>query len=457
MPRLGTMTEPATSRTDALRTATDEAMPRVRAWLEELVRIPSVSDVEGDAPQVQASAQAVTRILTEAGFPEVEILTEGGRPAVLARHPAPPGAPTVLLYAHHDVQPPGNEADWDSPPFEPTERAGRLFARGAADDKAGIAAHLAAYLAHAGQPPVGLTVFVEGEEESGSASLPDILGRHHDRLAADVFVIADSTNWDIGAPALTTSLRGLVNCIVEVRTLDHGVHSGMWGGVVPDALTTLARLLATLHDEAGNVAVDGLVSGPASDLVYPEDRLRAESSVLDGVQLIGTGSVVSRLWTRPAIAVTGLDAPATAHASNTLVPVARAKVSLRVAPGDDCHAALVALTRHLEDHVAWGARVSVSDPDLGQPYAIDARGPAFDAARTAFADAWDGAEPVDIGVGGSIPFIAEFAAAFPDAAIVVTGVEDPDTRAHGANEGLHLGEFARVCLAEALLLDRLTP
>ncbi len=444
-------------RTKALRTATHDVLPRVRGWLDELVRIPSVSDVAGDAPQVQRSAEAVARILGEAGFPEVDIVSEGGRPAVVARHPAPDGAPTVALYAHHDVQPPGDDTDWDSPPFEPTERGDRLYGRGAADDKAGIAAHLAAYLAHGARPPVGLTVFVEGEEESGSSSLPDILRQHRDRLAADVFVIADSTNWDIGAPALTTSLRGLVNCTVEVRTLDHGVHSGMWGGVVPDALTTLTRLLATLHDDRGDGAVDGLVTGTASDLVYPEERVRAESAVLDGVHLTGTGSVVGRLWTRPAIAITGLDAPATAHASNTLVPAARAKISLRVAPGDDCHAALAALTRHLQQHVAWGAHVSVSDPDLGQPHAIDARGSAYDAARSAFTDAWDGVEPVDIGVGGSIPFIAEFAAAFPDAATLVTGVEDPDTRAHGANEGLHLGEFARVCLAEALLLDRLAP
>ncbi len=445
------------ARTQALRTATDQALPRVRGWLDELVRIPSVSDVEGDAPQVHASADAVARILAEVGFPQVQIVQEGGRPAVIARHPAPDGAPTVLLYAHHDVQPVGDEADWDSPPFDPTERGDRLYGRGAADDKAGIAAHLAAYLAHRGNPPVGVTVFVEGEEESGSASLPDILRRHRDTLAADVYVIADSVNWEIGTPSLTTSLRGLATCTVQVRTLEHGVHSGMWGGVVPDALTVLARLLATLHDDNGDVAVSGLMAGPAADLVYPEDRLRAESSVLEGVRLIGTGSVVERLWARPAIAVTGIDAPAAAHASNTLVPVARARISMRVAPGDDCHRALAALTEHLERQVAWGAEVSVSDPDVGQPYGIDARGLAYDAARSAFTEAWDGTAPVDIGMGGSIPFIAEFAAAFPDAAIVVTGVDDPDTRAHGANESLHLPEFARVCVAEALLLDRLAP
>ena len=442
-------------RTAALRSAVERDTPRVRGWLEELVRIPSVSDVDGDAPEVRRSAEAVARILTEAGFPTVDIVQEGGRPAVVAHHPAPAGAPTVLLYAHHDVQPPGDEADWDSPPFTPTERDGRLYGRGAADDKAGIAAHLAAYLAHDSQPPVGVTVFVEGEEESGSESLATILERHRDRLGADVFVIADSTNWDIGVPALTTSLRGLVNCIVEVRTLHHGVHSGMWGGVVPDALTALVRLLATLHDDEGNVAVEGLTSGPAAALDYPTDRLRAESSIRAGVELIGSGSVVERIWTKPAIAITGLDAPASAHASNTLLPSARAKISVRIAPGDNTESAYAAINAHLQRHAPWGAEVTVSDPDLGEPYAIDAQGPAYDAARSAFADAWDGTQPVDIGVGGSIPFIAEFAAAYPDAAILVTGVEDPDTRAHGANEGLHLAEFERVCLAEALLLERL--
>ncbi len=446
-----------TTRTEDLRDAVHRVMPRVRDWHDELIRIPSVSDVDGDAPEVRRSADAVARILGEAGFAEVGLVEEGGRPAVVAQHPAPAGAPTVLLYAHHDVQPPGDAADWSSPPFEPTERDGRLYGRGTADDKAGIAAHLAAFLAHDGQPPVGVTVFVEGEEESGSESLPAILERHRDRLAADVIVIADSGNWDVGVPALTTTLRGLVNCMVEVRTLHHGVHSGMWGGVAPDALTTLVRLLATLHDEAGDVAVDGLVSGPASDLEYPEERLRAESSLRDGVRTIGTGSVVERLWTRPAIAITGLDAPDAAHASNTLLPVARAKVSLRIAPGDDPDRAYDLLRQHLEQYVPWGGEVTVSSPDLGAPYAIDARGPAYDAARSAFTDAWDGTRPVDIGVGGSIPFIAEFAEAFPDAAILVTGVEDPDARAHGADESLHLAEFGRVCVAEALLLDRLAP
>jgi acetylornithine deacetylase/succinyl-diaminopimelate desuccinylase-like protein len=375
---------------------------------------------------------------------------------VIARKPAPEGRPTVLLYAHHDVQPEGARESWETEPFEPTERDGRLFGRGAADDKAGIAAHLAAVRAHGDDLPVGVTVFVEGEEESGSESLPAILDQYRDELASDVMVIADSTNWDIGVPALTTSLRGLAGCVVEVRTLDHAVHSGMWGGVAPDALTTLIQLLATLHDAEGNVAVEGLVSGPASDLEYPEERLRAEAGLLDGVRQLGSGTVVERLWTKPAISVIALDTTRVAEASNTLLPVARAVVSMRVAPGDDATRAQQALKDHLTSHAPFGAKVSFSDDeDTGAPFAIDATGPAYDAARAAFTEAWDGTKPVDIGVGGSIPFIAEFAERFPDAAILVTGVEDPDTRAHGANEGLHLGEFARVCLAETLLLRNL--
>ena len=438
-----------------LRDRLAQVMPGVRADLEDLVRIPSVWAQPEHRHDVHRSAEAVAQLLRGAGFAQVDVVSEGGAPAVIAHHPAPAGAPTVLLYAHHDVQPTGDPAAWTSAPFEPTERGARLYGRGAADDKAGIAAHLAAFRAHGGAPPVGVTVFVEGEEESGSPSLLRLLEVHHDRLAADVIIIADSANWDIGVPALTVSLRGLADCVVEVRTLDHAVHSGLWGGVAPDALTTLCRLLATLHHPDGSVAVAGLVASAAADLDYPEARVRAESSMLDGVRQLGTGSVVSRLWNAPAIAVIGLDAPTVAASSNTLVPVARAKVSLRVPPGTDAAAALHALTEHLHANVPWGAHLTIVAGETGQPYAIDATGPAYDAARSSFRDAWHGTEPVDMGMGGSIPFIAEFARAFPDASVLVTGVEDPDTRAHGIDEGLHLAEFERVCLAETLLLARL--
>src|SRR3954447_19611892 len=251
------MTQPLTP--DGLRAAVRDVLPSVRADLEALVRIPSVSADPARRDDVRRSAEATAELFPAEGFDDGRILSAaGGAPAVVARKPAPEGAPTVLLYAHHDVQPVGDPADWDSDPFEPTERAHRRYGGGAADDRAGIAAHLAAIRAHGGPLPVGVTVLVEGEEEVGSPTLEAFLGEHKDLLAADVIVIADSGNWDIGEPALTTSLRGLIDCLVEVRTLDHGVHSGMWGGVVPDAVSTLVRLLATLHDDDGNVAVDGL-------------------------------------------------------------------------------------------------------------------------------------------------------------------------------------------------------
>ena len=428
-------------------------MPQVRADLERLVRIPSVSAASFDQSHVAGSAEAVAELLRGEGL-DVEVVAEGGRPAVIGHIDGPEGAPTVTLYAHHDVQPPGDEADWDTAPFEPTERGGRLYGRGAADDKAGVLAHVAALRAHRDRLPVGVTVFVEGEEESGSPSLPAILARHGDRLAADAIVIADSGNWAIGTPALTTTLRGGVRAIVRVQTLDHSVHSGMFGGAAPDAVTALVKLLSTLHDDDGNVAVQGLDEGVAAELDYDEARFRAESGLLDGVELIGSGSILTRLWTKPSITTIGIDATSMEKASNTLAARAAAKISMRIAPTQDPQRAFELLRAHLDERAPWGARVSVELTEQGSGFAAQADGPIHDQARASFRDAW-GVDPVDMGVGGSIPFISDFAARFPEAAILVTGVEDPDTRAHGANESLHLEEFARVCEAEAILLARL--
>jgi acetylornithine deacetylase/succinyl-diaminopimelate desuccinylase-like protein len=436
-----------------IRDRVDALMPEVRADLEALTRIPSVSLGSFDQQHVEASAEAVAELLRAEGL-AVEIVREGGRPAVIGHVDGPEGAPTVMLYAHHDVQPPGDDADWDSPAFEPTERDGRLYGRGAADDKAGVMAHVAALRAHRGQLPVGVTVFVEGEEEIGSASLERILERHGDKLRADAIILADSMNWDIGTPALTTTLRGSVRVVVTVRTLDHAVHSGMFGGAAPDALMALMRLLATMHDDEGNVAVAGLESTTAADLDYDEARFRAESGLLDGVSLIGSDSILSRIWTKPSITTIGINVPSVETASNTLLASVSAKVSMRVPPTESTQQAFDRVKAHLEANAPWGARVEVELDEQGSGFAADAQGPVYELARAAFADAW-GAEPVDIGVGGSIPFVASFAERFPDAAILVTGVEDPDTRAHGANESLHLGEFARVCAAEAIFLARL--
>lgn len=430
-------------------------LPGVRADLERMVRIPSVSADPAATDAMRESAELVLALLTDAGLPEVAILTvEGGQPAVLGHRPGPAGAPTVLLYAHHDVQPPGERSDWDSDPFEPVERDGRLFGRGAADDKAGIALHLAALRALGDTVAVGLKVLVEGEEETGSPTLPAFLGQYSDRLAADVIVLADSTNWRVGVPALTTSLRGGVNVVVEVATLDHAVHNGLYGGPVPDALTALARLIATLHDERGVVAVAGLSRRTYDPLDLSDEQLRSDAGVLDGVELIGSGSLTSRMWGGPALSVVGIDAPSVDSAAMNLVPRARAKLTLRIGPGDDERTATQALVDHLQSHAPWGARLRVTAGKAVKPFAASTAGPAYAVARKAFAAAW-GVPVVEIGVGGSIDFIASFAAAFPYAEILITGVEDPDTRAHGANESLHLADFEKACLAEVLLLDRL--
>jgi len=438
-----------------VRAAVDRVLPGVTEDLIRLARIPGIAFDGFDHAVVDQSAEAVARLLREAGMPDVRIVRKGGQPAVIGRRPAPPGAPTVLLYAHHDVQPVGDRTQWRTEPFEPVEVDGRLYGRGCADDKAGIMAHLATLRAYGDDLPVGVVVFIEGEEEFGSASLENLLREYHNDLLADVIVIADSGNWDIGVPALTTTLRGLVNVFVDVATLDHAVHSGMFGGPVPDALTALCRLLATLHDEAGDVAVPGLFSSEAAPLDYPRERLRREAGLLDGVRFIGTGRLVDRAWAKPSVTVLGIDAPPTGEAPNALVPTARAKVSVRIAPGDDPDKAFQAVKQYLEANGPWGAQVRVRLEQSGAPCSVSAEGPAYDAARAAFREAWDGVEPVDIGVGGSIPFIATFQELFPSAAVLVTGVEDPDSRAHGPNESLHLGEFARACLAEALLLRNL--
>jgi cysteinylglycine-S-conjugate dipeptidase len=434
-----------------LRAAIAREMPGVRADLERLVRIPGIAFEGFDHSHVQRSAETVAELLRGCGL-DTQIVRHGGQPAVIGHRTASAGAPTVLLYAHHDVQPVGDPALWTSDPFEPVERDGRLYGRGAADDKAGVMAHVAALRAYGDQLPVGVVVFVEGEEECGSDSLGDIIVAHLEELRSDVIVIADSSNWEIGQPALTTSLRGMVDLFAEVRVLKSAAHSGMFGGAVPDALMVLSRLLSTLHDDIGEVAVEGLIGREGASIDYPEDRFRHEGGVLDGVKLIGKASITDRIWTKPAISILGIDAPHTLEAAYVLQPKARAKLSVRVAPGDDPKSVYAAIRAHLEKNVPWGAAVEVTLEADGRPCVIDATGPAYDAARSAFTAAWDGTAPVDIGIGGSIPFVATFQELFPDAAILVTGVEDPYSGAHGPDESLHLGEFERVCVAEALLL-----
>jgi acetylornithine deacetylase/succinyl-diaminopimelate desuccinylase-like protein len=436
----------------------NRAVPDALADLRSLVEIRSIWADRAHHDDTHRSAAAVAELARGAGAERVEIVAaEGGAPAVLAHWPGPDGAPTVLLYAHHDVQPTGGDDLWTSPPFVPTERDGRLYGRGAADDKAGVMLHLAVIRAFRdlnGGLPVGVTLFIEGEEESGSPTLPALLAEHRDRLAADVIVIADSGNPATDVPALTTSLRGLVDCTVEVSMLERPVHSGVYGGPLGDALTALCRLLATLHDDKGRVAVPGLVVRPSDTPDFDEATFRCDAGVLDGVELIGAGTLPERLWYQPAIAVLGIDAPSVAQASNVLLSSARAAVSLRLAPGDDPGRAQRSLTDHLRAHAPWGARVTVTPGAAAAPFELDAVGSVYDAARRTFGQAYGNAA-VEMGIGGSIPFIAEFARTFPGAAVLVTGVGDPASRWHGIDESLSLDMFGKAVLAEALLLAEL--
>lgn len=432
----------------------ERVLPSAIADLHRLISIPSISSMPEHDADVAACADAVSGLFRDLGASEVKLLDGGGKPAVWANFPGPEGTPTVLLYAHYDVQPTGDTDAWTSPAFEPTERDGRLYARGSADDKGGVALHVAALRVFDGKPPVGVKVFIEGEEEVGSPSMPTLLDRYREELAADVYVVADSVNWEVGKPSLTTSLRGVAACEVTVSTLTEGLHSGQFGGIVPDALTALCRLLATLHDEAGNVAIEGLVSGPGPDLDYPEDRLLEETGLLEGVSQTGDGSVVERMWFKPSASVLAIDATPVAKASNTLIPSARAKVSVRLAPGQDPAAAARALEEHLRSNAPWGARVEIDSEQAGAPSRITLDGPRAEAARAAFREAF-GVEAVEIGCGGSIPIVAEFADRNPEALVLVTAVTDPNSRMHGIDESLDLGDFAKAALAETLLLNNL--
>lgn len=438
-----------------LKQAVDRLMPSLCEDLDTLVRIPSVSAPGYDPAEVRRSAECTADLLRKAGFDDVRTLeVEGAHPAVFASIAPPPGAATVLLYAHHDVQPPGPPEEWETEPFTPFSRDGRVYGRGTSDDKSGIIVHVGAILALDGKPPVGVKVLVEGEEEIGSAHLGEFLATYHEMLAADVIVIADAGNWAVGTPTLTTSLRGLVDCTVEVRTLKYAVHSGAFGGAIPDAITTLARLLGTLHDDSGEVAVAGLLSNDQASLDLTEDELRAQAEPVAGIELLGSGSITSRLWTKPAISVLAIDAPPLSEAINQLVPVARAKVSMRVAPGDNPSRAMDALVAHLESNVAWGAEVTVTRGTTGEAFALDTSGAAYDVFRSAFSEAW-GKDTEEMGVGGSIPFVADFADRYPEATILLTGVADPTSRPHGPNESQDLNELRNGILAEAIALRQL--
>lgn len=439
-----------TSDLPALRAKVDELADGAVEQLSQLMAIQSVSSLNPDG--VNEHAQAVADVARAAGAADATVVSEaGGLPAVIAHWPAPQGQPTILLYSHGDVQPTGDVSQWHSEPFVATKRGERLFGRGSADDKGGVVSHLTALKAFDGNPPVGVTLFVEHEEEIGSPSMTSIIEAHKDELAADVIVVADSVNWDQGEPSVTTTLRGVADCVVELRTLDHPLHSGQFGGVVPDALTAMCKLLATLHDENGDVAVAGLHTAEPASVEYPEERLRTETAILDGVDWLGTGNPADKMWTRPSLSVLAIDAAPVAEAINILPSVCRAKVGLRVAPGGDATQDLEALMDHLRTHVPYGAQVEVTPGEAGAPGVVPFEGPYAEIANQAFKAAW-GTEPVQMGTGGAIPLITDLQHAFPQATVLVTAVTDPDSRMHGLDESLHLGDFRKAILTEALIL-----
>jgi cysteinylglycine-S-conjugate dipeptidase len=444
----------------ALRERLAADMPRVVTDLERLVRIPSMGYPGYDPANVRASAEMTRDILVEAGVADARLLElDGGHPAVFGGILGPDGAPTVLLYAHHDVQPEGPLEGWDTPPFEPVVRDGRMYGRGAADDKSGIVVHAAAIraLLADGPPPVSIKVVVEGEEECSTEHLPQLVQGNADLLRADVAVIADGGNYRTGVPTLNSSLRGVTDIVVQVRVLPRAQHSGAYGGPIPDAITALSRIIASLHHDDGSVAIDGLQRSEWTGMQIPEEEFREESGVLDQVELIGSGTLSDRLLTGPAVAVLGFDAPAIAGSSNQIVPFARARVSLRIAPGDDPVAARQALVDHLRTHAPWGVEVTfegTSGFEAGHGYLVDTTRPASRAAMDALAQAY-GRDAIELGSGGSIPLVPMLTQTFPGIEVLIWGAMDERSFIHSVNESVELSEIERITLAEALFLRNL--
>ena len=440
---------------EELSAAIANDMDRIRDELEAMIRIPSVSADGYDPEEVRRSAEFVAGLLASSGLDDVHLLEiDGSHPAVYGIKHGPDGAPTVLLYAHHDVQPPGPAEQWETAPFEPFERDGRLYGRGSADDKSGIAMHLASIRAFGNELPVTIKVFIEGEEEIGSAHLIDFLDTYRELLTSDAIIIGDAGNWRIGVPGLTTSLRGLVDCTVTVRTMRYAVHSGSFGGTYPDAITVLARTLAKLHNEDGSVAVKGLLSGDTDPLDLTNEELDEQMLPVDGLELVGSGTLTSRLWRKPSISVIAIEAVPLHEAINQLVPEARAKVSMRIAPGQDALAALEALKAHIRSSVPWGAEVTVTEGTTGEAFDLDTRGEVYEAYRQGMREGY-GVEPVEMGMGGSIPFVAAFEERYPEAAVLLVGIADPMSRYHGPNESLELADLESASTAQAIALATL--
>jgi cysteinylglycine-S-conjugate dipeptidase len=440
-----------------LKNRISSLMTEVRSDLEELVACQSVADPrQFPASECLKAAQLVIDKFSAAGLRDVRLEdTPDGHPAVYGHRPAPNGAPTVLLYCHYDVQPPLDPTGkaWKSPPFELTERDGRWYGRGASDCKGNIVAHLAALRALGDQIPVGVKLIAEGSEEQGTGGLEAFVPKHGDLLRADAIIVADSGNFSLGVPTLTTTLRGLTNVVVTVTTLQNAVHSGMFGGPAPDALFALIRMLATLRDDAGNTTVRDLEHvSKWPGVTYPPEQFRSDAHVLDGVELLGSADVQDMLWSQPAVTVLGIDCPPVVGSAAAVPAEARARVSLRVPPGTDAREAQDKLTAHLESVAPWHAHVRVEPEATGEPFAATTDGPAYAAMSAAMEQAF-GRPTTTAGQGGSIPLCNVFRDTYPEAEIMLIGVEEPRCLIHAPNESVDPGEIERIALAEALFLS----
>jgi len=439
-----------------IRGKVSSAMPEIMAELGDLVSHASCAFPGYPAEPVHAARAQVIKMLASAGFEAGELdLEGGGYPAVWGEIPAPEGAPTVLLYAHYDVQPAPMEQGWQTDPWTPTMKDdGRLYGRGAADDKSGAAIHAGTLRVFDGKPPVGVKVIIEGEEETLS-HLETYVENHPDRFKADAILVADMGNITCGEPVLTTMLRGHVQCIVEVKTIDHPLHSGVFGGPVPDAFVALIRLLNSLWDEKGNTIVPGLHEFEWPGAEYPEPLVREMAGVLDGVEIVGDGSVATKLWSKPNATVIGIDGPpCIADAGNVLMPSARAKVAMRIAPGANPEAELDKLMQYLREHAPWGVQVTVTRVKDSDAFMAPKGGPAMAAAIEALREAYD-KEPSEVGSGGSIPLLETLMKASPGAEFLLLGAEDAKANIHGANESVHPSEIERMIVAQALLIQKL--
>ncbi|MFE6973426.1 dipeptidase [Streptomyces sp. NPDC057682] len=432
-------------------------MPRARTELAELVAFQSVADPDVfPRSECEAAAAWVADALRAEDFQDVALLdTPDGTQSVYGYLPGPAGAPTVLLYAHYDVQPPLDESAWLSPPFELTERDGRWFGRGAADCKGGVVMHLLALraLKANGGVPVSVKVIAEGSEEQGTGGLEQYARSHPELLTADTIVIGDTGNFRVGLPTVTSTLRGMTMLRVQLDTLEGNLHSGQFGGAAPDALAAMIQLLASLRAEDGSTTVDGLTDDAAWEgLQYPEEEFRSDAKVLDGVSLIGTGTVADRVWARPAVTVIGIDCPPVIGATPSVQASARAQISLRVPPGADAVEATKLLTAHLHAHTPWGARISVEQVGQGQPFRADLSSPAYTAMADAMRTAYDGQEMQSSGMGGSIPLCNALSELYPEAEILLIGLSEPEAQIHAVNESVSPEELERLSVAEALFL-----